>query len=160
MLRVPSNAQELIDQYWRERGGKLAKKSGPRKSDAKVKTSAAQKRRSLIVDEDSDEPPVAKKRGKQSQPVSDDEVVEEPNQKSDSANKASRQKSAAGAPKKSRATAEDEPKEDYVSMKQWKDAPSWAHLVHHIETVERTEDGQLWVYFVLSVHLRSHPLDI
>ena len=42
---------------------------------------------------------------------------------------------------------EEEP--TYVDMKKWASAPSWEHLVHHIDTVERTDDGKLYVYFQL-----------
>lgn len=51
---------------------------------------------------------------------------------------------------------EDVTEEPYASMKRWSDATSWEHLVDHIDTVEKTEDGKLYVYFQLYVpDLRS-----
>lgn len=54
-------------------------------------------------------------------------------------------------PRDSDAMDMDEDAEDssYVDMKKWENAPSWEHLVDHIDTVERTEDGKLFVYFQL-----------
>ena len=63
---------------------------------------------------------------------------------------ASAKKGKAASPK-----AMDEDDENYEDMKRWKDTPSWAHLVDHIDTVERQEDGKLYVYFRLYVVVLS-----
>lgn len=152
-LSAASNAKVLIDAYWKERGGRAAKKAAPRKSDPKAKSSAVERHRSpiIVADEDSDVPAPPKKRGKPSKSVSDDEGHGK------SSKRAKQNASASAASKKkARAPVEEEPEEGYVSMKQWKNAASWAHLVDHIETVERTEDDDLRVYFVLYVSSNEH----
>lgn len=140
-----SNAKVLIDAYWKEHGGKAGKKAAPRKSDSKAKTSAVERHRSpiLVADEDSDAPAPPKKRGKAAKSASDDETHEK------SSKRVKQNASTSAASKKKARAAEEEPEEGYVNMKQWKNAASWAHLVDHIETVERTEDNELLVYFVL-----------
>ena len=59
----------------------------------------------------------------------------------------------ASASKKTKAVSvepmDQDDEDNYESMKKWADAPSWAHLVDHIDTVERQQDGRLWVYFKL-----------
>ncbi|KAI0083961.1 hypothetical protein BDY19DRAFT_987755 [Irpex rosettiformis] len=146
------NAQELIETYWKQRGGRpttSAKKA--RKSDTKPKTSAVQKRKSspaaMVVDSD-EEPAPAKKRGRQSKgSVSDDE---EP-KKTKSGKTATKGANGSASSKKALARADEEDEDDkqYVSMQKFKNLASWDHLVHHIETVERTESGGLKVYFTL-----------
>lgn len=150
-----SNAQELIEAYWKRVGGRpssTAKK--PRKSDTKPKTSAAQKRKSspIAMDIDSDgEPAPAKKRGRPSKAsISEDD---EPPKKPTKATKATTKTtngSASAASKRSRAPVSDEEDDKpYENMTKYKNAASWDHLVHHIETVERAPSGGLKVYFVL-----------
>lgn len=71
-------------------------------------------------------------------------------------------KSASAATKKGRKSAvqparqnkdddamDEDPVQEFGDMRKWKDTPSWEHLVDHIDTVEKTEDGKLWVYFQL-----------
>ena len=50
----------------------------------------------------------------------------------------------------------EEDDERYEDMRRWRDAPSWNHLVDHIDTVERQEDGKLYVYFRLYVPIPHH----
>jgi hypothetical protein len=161
---VNSNADTLIKAYWSSRGGRRTQdKSKPRKSDTKSKTSAVQKRKSITtIAEDSDEQPAPKKRGRPPKaPVSDDD---EPVVKAKEAKKSTKSAGASASTstkKTARHNDEEEDEEEeteaeakYVSMKKkWRNAPSWDHLVDHIETVERTSDGTLNVFFALYVSL-------
>lgn len=157
-----ANAQALVAAYWKEHGHRAGKKPGPRKSEPKSKVSTAQKRNSPVVADESDaEPAPPKKRGRQSkQSVSDDEQPASTSKTAQKGRKStggggsgsisttSRKHSAVRGARKN-SDPEEEEETQFASMKKWKQAPSWAHLVHHVETVERTRDGDLKVYFVL-----------
>lgn len=123
------------------------KKGAPRKSDSKPRASAVSKRRSPESDED---PAPPKKRGKQAKAsVSEDE---EPSvSKAPKRGRKSAGASSSASAKKAAIMVEDDDDEEesYMDLKAYKNSPSWAHLVDHIETVERTPEGNLQVYFVL-----------
>ncbi|KAI0705247.1 hypothetical protein BC835DRAFT_1403795 [Cytidiella melzeri] len=151
------NAQDLIDAYWKKRGGKQStKKPAPRKSDVKAKNSAVLKRHSssAMIEDSDGEPPSAppKKRGRPAKTsISDDD------ERSASLSKTTKRlkKSTGSASAKSAPIHDIDDDEDeagsvqYTDMKKWKNVPSWDHIVERIETVERTEDDKLVVYFVL-----------
>ncbi|KAI0358009.1 hypothetical protein OH77DRAFT_1518764 [Trametes cingulata] len=139
-------AKDLIAEFWKKH-----KKNG-RKSEPKSKP-GAQPRKSSVKDADSDVEEVAptKKRGRpKAAPAHESEEEEEdkqtrkqkkPRKSTGSATKASN--------RKSNADALDEDGQTYVDMRKWKDAASWEHLIKSIDTVERTDDGDLYVYFTL-----------
>ncbi|KAJ3555485.1 hypothetical protein NM688_g2549 [Phlebia brevispora] len=142
------NAHDLIDEYWRKQG-KL-KKAGGRKSDAKASVPARRKRTASPEISETESAPAPKKRGRppKAKPVSDDEdeIQEVPPPKPSKAKSVS-----VSAKSKTKASPEpmDEDEETYQDMSKWKDAKSWAHLVDSIDTVEKMEDGKLYVYFRL-----------
>lgn len=55
------------------------------------------------------------------------------------------------SPEPEESGAEDEEEDEYANMARWKKESSWEHIVDHINTVERTPDGDLFVYFTLYV---------
>jgi len=145
------NAEGLIKEYW----DKLKKdKKGPRKSAGTAPKSSASKARksSTIRDESSEVEEVRpKKRGrppKGSKAVSDEPEME----RNDDDEKSAREK------KKPRRSAPSNPEpmdedgsseETFRSMKTWMSSATWEHIVDTIDTVERTVDGRLLVYFTL-----------
>ncbi|KAI0766673.1 hypothetical protein BD413DRAFT_149764 [Trametes elegans] len=147
-------AQELINEFWR----KQAKKSG-RKSDVRPAPKPARKSPAK-AESDADSAAPAKKRGRPRKsspvrPASDDEEggddagtrkQKKPRKSTGSAAKPKRGGKAAAADP----DAMDEDVSTYADMRKWKDVPSWEHLVQSIDTVERTESGDLLVYFTLS----------
>ena len=140
-----SGAQELIDEYWKKMGKK-------RKADAKPKPAAKPQKSK----DDSDEEPAqpAKKRGRPSKSQAkgasedpdEDMDVEAPKKKPRKSTGSASAKSA----KRGAAVREDpDESESYVDMTKWKDLSTWDHLVESIDTVERTDDNSLLVYFTL-----------
>ena len=163
------NAKDLIDEYWRKSGKKMPGPPG-RKSEARSSASAAKKRKpSPTVSEAEVE--VTKKRGRppkatsasqarsKSKSASDDDIEEVPAQKPKATRKAT---SVSVKQRKASPDAmdEDQDEDTYEDMRKWKDATSWGHLVDSIDTVERMENGKLYVYFRLSVFMRRLPLII
>ncbi|KAM5534625.1 hypothetical protein V8D89_011637 [Ganoderma adspersum] len=137
-------ARELIDEYWRKHG----KKTGGRKSDVKPKP-AAKPRKSAVKDDEEEEVPPAKKRGRppkaQARPSEEqDEDVE-----MEDVPKKKPRKSTGRGGKRGAATTEDQDEEEYTDMKKWKELSTWEHLVESIDTVERTDNNELLVYFTL-----------
>ncbi|KAI0831992.1 hypothetical protein BC628DRAFT_573625 [Trametes gibbosa] len=137
-------ALALITEFWKKN------KKGGRKSEVKSKpTPKPPKASSKNADSDVEEV-APKKRGRPSKAASAREASEEedpvPKQKKP-------RKSAGSAAKtgrrKSNADAMDEDEDSYVDMRKWKDVSSWEHLIDSIDTVERTESGDLLVYFTL-----------
>ena len=138
----------MITEYWKK-NAKKAKTFG-RVSDTRAVASAVKKRKQSPTVSEPESVETVKKRGRppKAKSVSDDEDVEElPVSKSKAA-----RKNLSGANKLRKESREEyEEEETYVDMKKWKDAASWAHLVDHIDTVERMKDGKLYVYFRLCV---------
>ncbi|KAI0369128.1 hypothetical protein BV20DRAFT_968304 [Pilatotrama ljubarskyi] len=142
-----TGAKDLISEFWKKH------KKGPRKSEPKPKP-GPKPRKSSVKDADSDIEEVAppKKRGRpkatSTRETSDEEEDDQsrkqkkPRKSAGSANKATKRKSTA-------ADAVEEDGEMYTDMRKWADAASWEHLVKSIDTVERTDDGDLYVYFTL-----------
>ncbi|PSR82590.1 hypothetical protein PHLCEN_2v6023 [Hermanssonia centrifuga] len=148
-----ANAQNLIDIYWKRRS--KAKKAA-RKSETKSITSSARKRKSSPAVSEAESVPAAKKRGRPSKAKSERAVSDEDDQALEVPKKGRgslpARKGTSTAKKNTKpasdAMDEDEP-EDYVDMSKNKNIATWEHLVDHIDTVERTEEGKLWVYFRL-----------
>lgn len=117
--------------------------------------SAAKTLKSPVKDADSEvEDPPAKKRGRPSKaasPPSDDEAESLP-VKQKNPRKSTGTTAAKGPRRKSNADAMDEDVESttkYIDMHKLKEAGTWEHLVQSIDTVERTDSGELYVYFTL-----------
>ncbi len=153
-------AKELIDEFWK----KNSKKGAPRKSDAKPKpTPKPRKSAARATTHESEVESVtapAKKRGRQSKasarsPSEEQEQAEEevPKKKPRKGSNATATKSASARRAVARPEDSDQEEEErvYVDMSKWKDAASWEHLIECIDTVERTEDNELLVYFTLYV---------
>ncbi len=141
-------AKVLITEFW-----KRSKKGGRKSEPVKAKP-AAKARKSPAKDADSDiEDPPAKKRGRPSKAASapSDDDEEDPPVKQKKPRK-STGTAAKGPRRKSAADAMDEDVEvptKYTDMHKLKEAGTWEHLIQSIDTVERTESGELYVYFTL-----------
>lgn len=153
------NAQALIDEFWRNQPKNT---KGGRKSDVKGTASAVKKRMPVPKESDEESAPAPKKRGRppKAKSPSDDEMdVEEipPPKKPRAEKKGANGTASAKARPKTKAALSPEPidedaEEDaYQDMSKYKNAESWEHLVDHIDTVERQDDGTLFVYFRLYV---------
>ncbi len=157
-MNVPRGAKELIDEFWK----KHSKKGAPRKSDAKPKpTPKPRKSAARATTHESEVESVsapAKKRGRQSKasarsPSEEQEEAEEdvPKKKPRKGSNATKSASARRAVARPEDSDQEEEERVYVDMSKWKDAASWEHLIECIDTVERTEDNELLVYFTLYV---------
>ncbi|KDQ50710.1 hypothetical protein JAAARDRAFT_63000 [Jaapia argillacea MUCL 33604] len=148
------NAKVLIDAYWEtvRKNKKDGGKAGRRQSTAKARKST--------VPEESSEPEAPKKRGRKSKEPEEDEMdVDEPPPKKKAASSSKRKSNAAAekpaTPPQAESEAEDEI--EYGTMKKYASRQDWAALVRKIDTIERTEDGKLTVYFTLKngQHMRE-----
>ena len=162
MRAASRNAKDLIEEFWKKQP--KVTKSG-RKSDVKESGSAARRRKTATPEEsDAESAPAPKKRGRppKTKPASEDDemdVEEVPPPKKPRAEKKITSGTASSKAKSKRVLSaepmdEDEvekEKEAYVDMSKYKNAETWEHLVDHIDTVERQDDGQLYVYFRLYV---------
>ena len=116
-----SGAKELVENYW-----KLNSKKGKRKS-----LEPKRARKSTAADQESDTS-VAKKRGRKSTAKEDFDQDEDPTK-----NKRVRKGATRGQDR------------GFEDMAQYMDQDNWENLVDTVDTVERTSDGILFVYFTL-----------
>ncbi|KAI0687142.1 hypothetical protein C8T65DRAFT_712237 [Cerioporus squamosus] len=155
-------AKELIEEFWKNN----SKKAAARKSDAKPKPTPKPRKstaRATTQESELEEvaPPPAKKRGRPSKasarsPSEEQEQEEEaPKKKPRKGTNAPKSASAKRAAARLEDSDQDEDERIYTDMSKWKDATSWEHLVECIDTVERTEDNELIVYFTLK-HGKGH----
>jgi len=159
-LFFSSNAAELIKKYWDEK--RKASKGGPRKSTDASKAKPA--RKSTTAQETLEPTPPAKKR---SRPKKDEQEQseKEPEASSDGdggdarAKKKPRKSQGAAAKKAKKPLVGDEEDITVGSMKKHMTISSWENIVETIDTIERGEDGNLYVYFKMSVAptLLWHP---
>ncbi|KAG1898583.1 uncharacterized protein F5891DRAFT_1042621 [Suillus fuscotomentosus] len=141
------NAQDLITKYWENK--RKASKGGPRKSmdTGKPKTS----RKSTVIEEPREPTPPAKKRSRPKK--ADQEERSEKAQEATSdddearAKKKPRKSQGASAKKVTKQVAEDEEVVTFGSMKKHMTIASWENLVETIDTIERGDEGDLYVYF-------------
>ncbi|KAG1743097.1 hypothetical protein EDB19DRAFT_586162 [Suillus lakei] len=140
-----ANAQDLITKYWENK--RKASKGGPRKSTDTGKTKTG--RKSTIIEPREPTPP-AKKR---SRPKKADQEQSENEQDASSddddarAKKKPRKSQGAYAKKVAKQLAEDEEVVTFGSMKKHMTIASWENLVETIDTIERGDEGDLYVYF-------------
>jgi hypothetical protein len=136
----------LIEEYWRNQ-----KKKGYRKSlDAKPKSPSKGGRKSLTKEESSEPGSasvVQKKRSRKAKPVkegSDVDMDEVPAKK--------KARKSNGTTRTMSPEYYGEPIDDsvpYNNMDKWMTTKSWEHIVSVVDTVERTDEGGLDVYFTL-----------
>jgi len=119
-----SGAQELVENYW-----KLNTKKGKRKS-----LEPKRARKSTAPDQESDTS-VAKKRGRKSTTKADSDQDEDSMK-----NKRVRKGATKGQVHVARGIED---------MTQYMDQESWEDLIDTVDTVERTSEGILFVYFTL-----------
>jgi chromobox protein 5 len=150
-------AKELITEYWSRQGKKKGEKAG-RKSEPKPK--AATRRPVAASVESTPEPAQGtKKRGRDRQkankPGSDDEDAEEEDdtrskKRGRRSNGVTRRVSPSPTPSSEMASPVVELLEP-STIKKWGNLPSWERHIEAIDTVERTDDGDLVIYFKLYV---------
>jgi len=148
--RDAGNAKELIDHFWAE---KKKSKPGPRKSEpVKSKPKLVEKlsRKSLADIESSVEPEnFAKKRGrpkKEELPSGKKEIRDEDEDEDEPRAKKRPRKSNGLARQDNMRESDDE---EIGNMKKHMKVPSWEELIETIDTVEREDDGELYVFFTL-----------
>ncbi|KAK7031637.1 hypothetical protein R3P38DRAFT_3313673 [Favolaschia claudopus] len=134
------NAQDLIEAFWKARGGK------PSESPKKTETKRAP-RKSVIQDISDDDESAAKvkKRGRKStsEKPADKDDEDRPTKRP---RKANEKKSVAASARK---TSEEPMEEDVGNMENHMQVPTWDQLIKQIDTVERV-DNTLYVYFTLN----------
>ncbi|KAJ7230494.1 hypothetical protein GGX14DRAFT_410951 [Mycena pura] len=141
------NATELIEAFWKERDRKKAVK---KTVTAETKRTASARKSTAGADGDSDvgesasAPP--KKRGRKA--ASDTADKEKDTAKVSGGRPAKKPRLS-----KKRAASQDEEAlpsdEELGSMADHMHVVTWDHLVKHLDTVERVDDGTLYVYFTL-----------
>ena len=156
-VRCDRGAKELIAEYWDRQGKKKGEKGG-RKSDTRPKSAT---RRPVAHSVESTPEPVqaTKKRGRDRQKArsgSGDEDVEEEEENTRSrkrgrkSNGVNRKASPSPASSSDRGSPMAELLEP-SAIKKWRNLPSWERHVETIDTVEKTEEGVLLIYFRLWV---------
>lgn len=144
------NATELIEDYWRrnKNNKKAGRKSEPAAKPKSTPISAAKTRKD--VSSDAEDAPAQKKRGRppkaKSTEVSDDDMEEPKSKKPKPSQTAKNGRKPKEVPEFDQ---EDEDDEGFIDMSKY-NAETWDHLVDTIDTVERTDDDKLLVYFTLS----------
>ncbi|KAH9987155.1 hypothetical protein BJV74DRAFT_774285, partial [Russula compacta] len=151
--RDAAGAKELITEYWSRQGKKKGDKAG-RKSEPKSK--AATRRPVAASVEATPEPtPATKKRGRdrlQVKPISDDEGAEEENTRSRKRGRRSNGTTRKASPSPASSSDRASPIVDLFepsTIKKWGNLPSWERHIETIDTVEKTENGDLLIYFKL-----------
>lgn len=139
-----SNAQELVEEYWRKNPQKKApRKSVDKKTPKKARTSAVPEDES-----EADEPPTTKKRTRKSEvhnientDMDVDEVVEKPSKKA-------KTNSTTSKAKRNKSPTPEEEEVFLSSMKEYEHLKSWEGLIKSVDTVEM-EKKDLMVFFTL-----------
>lgn len=149
-------AKELITEYWSRQGKKKGDKTG-RKSDPKPK---AWGRRPVAnsVESTPERTPPPKKRGRDRSKAKPDSDHESAGEEEDSRSRKRGRKSIGATRKVSPSPASSSDRASPVvallepsGIKKWESLPSWERYVEVIDTVEKTEDGDLFIYFKLCV---------
>jgi len=140
-----ANAQDLINKYWENK--RKVSRGGPRKSTdtSKPKTS----RKSAVADETREPTLSVKKRSRPKKAEEESDKEQEASSDDDEARakKKPRKSQGASAKKVTKPLAEDEEEVTFGSMKKHMTIASWENLVETIDTIERGEEGDLYVYF-------------
>ncbi|KAH9840072.1 uncharacterized protein C8Q71DRAFT_703358 [Rhodofomes roseus] len=139
------NAHDLIDEFWAR--NKKEKRAGRKSTGAPAgRPSTTKARKSSNARDESSEVEELrpKRRGRQSKAKreeSDNEVEE--------VEEDARGKNGKKAVTKAAKNAPEEDSDGFQSMNQWMSSLTWEHIVGHIDTVERADDGKLMIYFTL-----------
>jgi hypothetical protein len=146
-------AKELIKEYWARQGKKKGEKGG-RKSDTKSK--AATRRALAASVESTPEPAAAKKRGRDRPKAKSGSGDEDGDGEEDTRSRKRGRKSNGITRKASPSPASSSDRASPVvellepsAIKKWGNLPSWERHIEAIDTVEKTEDGDLFIYFKL-----------
>lgn len=142
-----ANAQDLITKYWENK--RRASKGGPRKPADAAKPTAGRKS-TTAVEVSREHTPPAKKRGRPKKGDLDGQSEEQDASSDDDearAKKKPRKSQGASAKKVTKQLAEDEEEVTFGSMKKHMTIASWENLVETIDTIERGDEGDLYVYF-------------
>lgn len=114
-------------------------------------------RKSTTVEDTREPTPSAKKRGRPKKGEQEEQSEKEQDASSDDddarAKKKPRKSQGASAKKVTKQLAEDEEVVTFGSMKKHMTIASWENLVETIDTIERGDEGDLYVYFKMSVDL-------
>jgi len=142
------NATELIEAFWKERDRKKAAK---KTVTAETKRTASARKSTVEADDDSDvgESASAPPKKRVRKAVSDAADKEKDTAKVSSGRPAKKPRLS-----KKRAASQDEEalpsEEELGTMADHMHVATWDHLVKHLDTVERVDDGTLYVYFTLN----------
>ncbi|KAF9244140.1 hypothetical protein BU15DRAFT_42196 [Melanogaster broomeanus] len=117
------NAQDLIDQFWASKKKESSSSKAPRKSEPTKKH-----QKSAIM------------------PKADNAEAPEEDEEDQRAKKKARKSNGTGRPSKQQESDDDD---ILGNMRKHMNVASWENLVQSIDTVERTNDGELIVYFTL-----------
>ncbi|KAH9940874.1 uncharacterized protein BXZ73DRAFT_98706 [Epithele typhae] len=140
--RDAEGASDLIKAFWEREGAKKKAKGKP----------APKPRKSVAASDSEEEAPPAKKRGRPPKSAS-----RRRGGRREMETTTTRTQEAAAQKKTAAAVVDDDSDEgSYADMKKlFKSAPSWEPHVEKVDTVERTNDGNLVVYFTLK-HSMGH----
>ncbi|KAG2040076.1 hypothetical protein BDR03DRAFT_998406 [Suillus americanus] len=143
-----ANAQDLINKYWENK--RKVSKGGPRKSTDTGRPKTG--RKSTILEETREPTLSAKKRSRPKKADQEEQSEKEQEVSSDDdddarAKKKPRKSQGASAKKVTKQLAEDEEVVTFGSMKKHMTIASWENLVETIDTIERGDEGDLYVYF-------------
>ncbi|KAH9987529.1 hypothetical protein BJV77DRAFT_950179, partial [Russula vinacea] len=152
--RDAAGAKELITEYWSRQGKKKGDKTG-RKSDPKPKV-AGRRPVANSVESTPERTPPPKKRGRDRSKAKPDSDHESAGEEEDSRSRKRGRKSIGATRKVSPSPASSSDRASPVvallepsGIKKWGSLPSWERYVEVIDTVEKTEDGDLFIYFKL-----------
>ncbi|KAH8104059.1 hypothetical protein BXZ70DRAFT_1052386 [Cristinia sonorae] len=150
-------AHDLIEEYWKKQKKTQARKSvGGRKSVTKepspevpapsvLKRGRASTAKAISVSDDEDD--IAERQKKKTKAESASASVKKKATPKSTVIKPTVQKKRQKEPSPE---AESEEDEEFQDMRRWKNAQTWEHLIERVDTVERTEEGNLFVYFTLN----------
>jgi len=145
------NARELVDEFWRKNPQKKKVAVAGRKSVDKK--SPKKPRKSTATDDTSDAGEIStKKRGRKSSSHkvgSGDEMDVDEEKPAKKAKKDSAQPSKTNA-KKVNTTSPEEDEVHLGTMKKYMSMASWEGLIKTIDTVERSDDDELKIFFTLN----------
>jgi hypothetical protein len=152
-----SGAKDLIKEFWARHGKKKGERVG-RKSDPKPK---APSRRAVAASVESTPEPASattkkRARGRQKPKVDSDSDGVEEEEEGRSRKKGRKSNGITRNMSPSRASSSDRASEGIQTfepslIKKWNALPSWEKHLEEIDTVERTPDGDLLIYFKLLV---------
>ncbi|KAH9962689.1 hypothetical protein BC827DRAFT_206259 [Russula dissimulans] len=144
-------AKELITEYWSRQGKKKGEKAG-RKSDVKPKATT---RRPVVASVETTPEPT-KKRGRDRSKAKPDGADLDEEELDDTRSRKRGRKSNGVTRKASPSPASSSDRASPIvellepsTIKKWGNLPSWERHIETIDTVEKSEEGDLFIYFKL-----------